>query len=208
MPREKSEDIAHEQVTDHRIQKRPRPIMRESDFVNFEIVPIGGANADPRDLGLAYAQFAEHGNQAAGEHAMQLLQQAEQEERSATKDPDLHTELGFLDQMSGNIPGAEREYRLAIAMSPVDSAASGDLAVLLANSGKMPEAVSLWRNAFEQNPDVPAAGFDLAVGYCTLGDPGDAILTLQRVVAFSPDDEKARRLMQSIGLGTQSCKKK
>lgn len=208
MPREKSQDIAHEQVTDHRIQKRLGPVVQVSDSVNFQIVPIGETQSDARDLGLAYAQFAEHGNQAAGEHAMQLLQQAEKEEHHPTKDPDLHTELGFLDQMSGNPPAAEQEYRLAITMSPVDSAAAGDLAVLLARSGNMPEALALWRDAFQQNPDVPAAGFDLSVGYCAMGDPRDAIKTLQRVVIFSPDDEKARMLMQSITTGRQSCAKR
>lgn len=208
MPREKSEDIAHEQVTDHRIQKRPHPVVRMSDSENFEIVPIGGGVADARDLGLAYAQFAEHGNQAAGEHAMRLLQQAEQQEPPGTKDPDLHTELGFLDQMSGNVPAAEQEYRAAITMAPLDSAAAGDLAVLLARSGRISEAVPLWRNAFEQNPDIPAAGFDLAVGYCTTGEPHEAALTLQRVLKFSPDDEKARQLLQNIASGSQSCTRK
>lgn len=208
MPREKSRDIAHEQVTDHRIQKRAHPVVRLADSVDFEIVPIGGANADARDLGLAYAQFAEHGNQAAGERAMGLLQQAEKEQAPATKDPDLHTELGFLDQMSGDGAAAEREYRQAITMDPVDSAAAGDLAVLLAHDGKVAEAVTLWQTAFQQNPDVPAAGFDLAVGYCVEGNPDEAVRTLKRVVEFSPDDEKARRLMQGITAGTQSCTRK
>ncbi|HET9086349.1 MAG TPA: tetratricopeptide repeat protein [Acidobacteriaceae bacterium] len=208
MPREETQDIAHEQVTDHRIQKRPRPVVQKSDSINFGIIPIGGAQADARDLGLAYAQFAQHGNQAAGERAMQLLRQAEGKERPDTRDPELHTELGFLDQMSGDIPAAEREYRLAIHMNPVDATAAGDLAVLLAQSGEMSEAVTLWQSAFQQNPDIPAAGFDLAVGYCKLGDPNSAIRTLQRVVTFSPDDPKAKRLMDAIENGLQSCKSK
>lgn len=208
MPREKTRDIAHEQVTDHRIQKRAHPVVQKPDSADFEIVPIGGAQASARDLGLAYAQFAQHGNQAAGERAMQLLQQAERQEKPDARDPDLHTELGFLDQMSGNIPAAEREYRLAIAMTPVDGTAAGDLAVLLAQSGKVSEAVPLWQSAFQQNPDIPAAGFDLAVGYCAIGDPASAIRTLQRVVTFSPDDPKAKRLMRNIANGTQACKSK
>lgn len=182
--------------------------MKISDSVNFEIVPIGGADADARDSGLAYAQFAQHGNRTAGERAMLLLQQAEQKEKPATNDPELHTELGFLYQMSGNTAAAEREYRLAIAMSPIDGAAAGDLAVLLARSGKVADAVPLWRSTFEQNPDIPAAGFDLAVGYCMMGDPGEALRTLRRVTEFSPDDQKARGLMQSITTGVQSCSRK
>lgn len=205
MPRQKSEDIAHEQVTDHRIQRPSTIVLHSAGADALDLIPVGGEPIDARDLGLAYAQLGERGNRAAGERAMPLLRQAEQQEGPRIQDPDLHTELGFLDQMSGNISGAESEYRMAIAMSPVDGAAAGDLAVLLAHAGAMTEAIPLWRTAFDQDPGVSAAGFDLAVGYCAVGDRNQAVATLRRVVAFSPDDPKARRLMQAILDGQQKC---
>ena len=210
MPREPTEDIAHEQVTDHRIQI-PTPGALRSEGApalqppSSKLVPIDGAPSTPRDLGLAYAQMAEHGNRRAGERAMQLLQQAEHEGGAAAHDPDLHTELGFLDQMSGDLNAAAEEYEIALRALPADGTAAGDLAVLDAHAGKVTTAVDLWRTAFQENPGVTAAGIDLAVGECALGNPQAAIAALHRVLSFSPDDGKARQLLNAIAGGIQYC---
>jgi predicted CXXCH cytochrome family protein len=95
MARPPSNDVAHEQVTDHWIRKRvsnePLPKAVEGD-----LQVIGGAAADDRDLGLAYAQMAARGNEAAAQRALQLLQRAEHNEPDAGSDYALHTQLGFL----------------------------------------------------------------------------------------------------------------
>ena len=76
MPREKTGDVAHEQVTDHRIQRRPSPSSTQMQQT-ADLALVGGGNASDRDLGLAYFQMADLGDQEAGRRAMALLQQAE-----------------------------------------------------------------------------------------------------------------------------------
>jgi predicted CXXCH cytochrome family protein len=205
MPRRATEDIAHEQVTDHRIQiPRRGAEAPAASAASPELVPIQGETASTRDLGLAYAQRAQHGDRASGEAALKLLRKAEAAD-GAAPDPELHTELGFLDQMSGDARAAEGEYRQALRADPEDSTAAGDLAVLLAHGGDYRSAVPLWRKAFAEDPTHTAAGFDLAVGQCMLGDAAGASATLQRVLVFSPDDSRAHDLAAAIAGGRQRC---
>ena len=86
MARPPSNDIAHELVTDHWIRKHISN-SRLPLAATGELETVGGMIADDRDLGLAYAQIAARGNQAAGQRAMTLLERAEQlfEERSQAR---------------------------------------------------------------------------------------------------------------------------
>ena len=117
MARPPSNDIAHEQVTDHWIKKRINnarlPLASSGD-----LEPIGGMVADDRDLGLAYAQMAARGNQAAGERAVTLLERAEHSESGARRDHELHAQLGFLKQMNGQAAAAVEEYQRALRPTP------------------------------------------------------------------------------------------
>ena len=107
MPREKSADVAHEQVTDHRIQRRPSGRSPEGAT---ELTLVGGGPASDRDLGLAYFQFAKHGDPQSGRRAMQLLQRAERD-GDLHADPEVHTALGFLAHLSGDPLTATMEYQ-------------------------------------------------------------------------------------------------
>jgi Flp pilus assembly protein TadD len=100
-------------------------------------VPIGDEKPTDRELGLAYAQMAQHGDREGGEMALELLRKVEALEAATVKDPELHTELGFLEQRSGDIHAADREYRAAPAADPDDGTARGDMAVLFAGTGTM-----------------------------------------------------------------------
>ena len=131
MARPPSNDIAHEQVTDHWIKRRisnERVPLASSG----ELEPVGGMIADDRDLGLAYAQMAERGNQQAGERAIALLERAEHTENGARHDHELHAQLGFLKQLSGHPAAAVEEYEMALEADPDSSLAAGDLALLKA----------------------------------------------------------------------------
>lgn len=99
MARPPSNDIAHEQVTDHWIRKRvndtPLP-----EVTTGTLASVGGVSESDRNLGLAYAQMAERGDEQAGERALELLRKAETEP-GADRDHELHAEIGFLLQVSG-----------------------------------------------------------------------------------------------------------
>ena len=211
MPRSATQDIAHEQVTDHRIQIPNAATLqgiRESDHAG-ELVAVRG-KADARDLGIAYSQLALHGDRQAGERATRLLREAERDMNAAPHslpDGDLHTQLGFLDQLNGDTMEAAREYRLAIAASPFDVTAIGNTALIDAKAGDWTSAARLWASVFEYDPTQKAAALNLASADCALGDKAGALQVLDRLLLFSPDNQQARQLAASIKGGSHPCQR-
>lgn len=204
MPRSRSEDIAHEQVTDHRIQV-PHRAKLQNATASGVLTPIGQEEAGSRELGLAYAQMAQRGDRKSGEEALTLLRKAETMEAATAKDAELHTELGFLEQESGDIHAADREYRAALAADPDGGTPRGDLAVLFAETGDYATAVRLWQRVFKEDPAQSAAGYNLAVGQCRLGKKADAETTLKRLLLLAPDNQRARLLAAALAGGAQAC---
>jgi len=207
MARPPSNDIAHEQITDHWIRKRVNQ-QRLPLVTRGELVAVGGVTTDERDLGLAYAQMAARGDQEAGRRAMELLRATEKETKEEAGDHELHTQLGFLDQMSGQTGDAVAEYRKALASDGYDSVAAGDLALLAAQGHRTSEAISLWRSVFEHDPSQLQAGMNLATVECAEGERSLAEGTLRRLLTFAPDDERARAMETRIQLGQQTCGQK
>ena len=205
MARPPSNDIAHEQVTDHWIRKRITngrlPLASTG-----ELDAVGGMTADDRDLGLAYAQMAARGNQAAGERAITLLQRAEHTGSEAIRDHELHAQLGFLDQMSGQANAAVEEYQMALESDPNNSLAAGDLALLKAGQRQYADATRLWKAVFDHDPAQLGAGMNLAVVECGEGERAAALQTLDRLLEFSPDNQKAKALAREIRADSQKCR--
>ncbi|HWE83349.1 MAG TPA: cytochrome c3 family protein [Terracidiphilus sp.] len=196
MARPPSNDIAHEQVTDHWIRKQvseaPLP-----PSTRGRLVSVGGVEASDRDLGLAYAQMAEHGDQEAGERAMELLRKAETAPGVA-EDHELHAELGFLYEVSGKTEDAADEYREALAADEFDKLARGNLALIEAGRHDYGDAARQWAKVFEEDPSELGAGFNLAVVECGTGQPQQALKTLDRILAFSPDNTRAEGMEEEI----------
>ena len=215
MPRAKADDIAHEQVTDHRIPRIANPAAskvatsKESKGTTGTLVAIGTApgvagESSDRDLGLAFAFAASRGDRHAGERAMQLLREAEALP-AADRDYELHEQLGFLDQLAGDKESATREYSLALGADANDSIAAGNLALLKAADRQYSAAVQLWERAFREDPVQMKAGMNLAIVECGTGKKEAALGTLDRMLEFSPDDVQARELARSIRAGQHSC---
>jgi predicted CXXCH cytochrome family protein len=204
MPREKTGDVAHEQVTDHRIQRRPMLALDQAGAHAGDLTVVGGGAASDRALGLAYFQFAQHGDVQAGHKAMQLLRRAEHN-GEAQADPDLHTALGFMEQLSGDRQAAMREYQAALRANPADSVAAGDLAILQARGGDVSSAVTGLHWVSENDPGDTSASMDLAMIECALGDAQAATVALQHLLEFSPDDGKARQVLAAIESKRERC---
>ena len=205
MPTQSTADIAHEQVTDHRIQRPAAPAAQSIQAPSKEITTVANLPASPREYGLAYAQIALHGDPFAIQQAMHYLEEAEQSDAAQASDAELHTQLGFLAQRTGDNKLAASEYEAALKADPYKSAAAGDLAVLRAQAGDLTRAISLWQSAFKEDPEQLAAGYDLAVVECTQGNAAAAIEALNRVLLFSPDDTRAHAFLLAIKNGTQKC---
>lgn len=204
MARPPSNDVAHEQVTDHWIRTRISN-ERLPAATAGELEVIGGAVANDRDLGLAYAQMAARGDRAAGERAMQLLESAAQGEHDSRADSELHTQLGFLLQMNGQSSAAAEEYEMALEANPYDPIAGGDLALLEAKQRKYADAVRLWRAVFDHDPTQLSAGMNLAIVQCGLGERSAALETLARILTFSPDSGQAKKLAEAVQTDTRKC---
>ncbi len=204
MARPASNDIAHEQVTDHWIKKRVSND-RMTLATSGDLEAVGGLVVDDRDLGLAYAEMAARGNRAAGARALALLKQAEQAGKSARSDHELHAQLGFLEQMNGQPAAATEEYQMAIESDPNSPLAVGDLALLEAANHQYQAASRLLRTVFDHDPSQLGAGMNLAIVQCGLGDALGATTTLDRLLEFAPDDQKARALAREIRSGAHKC---
>ena len=201
MARPPSNDIAHEQVTDHwiRTQVSDAPLPRAT---TGELVSVGGVKASDRDLGLAYAQLAAQGDREAGERALVLLRAAEAEP-GADRDHEVHAELGFLLEVSGNTAGAEAEYGQALSADADDELARGNLALIEARGGAYAEAARDWGTVFGNDPAALEAGFNLTVVECAAGQRDRALGTLDRILKFSPGDERAAEMARAIRWGKE-----
>jgi tetratricopeptide (TPR) repeat protein len=205
MPTRATTDISHEQVTDHNIQRRPAPTAatRFTDLAeSTELVPVGNVSAGDRELGLAYAQLAEHGDRVAATKAIRLLAKAE---KDGHNDVQVHTQLGLLQQMSGDREDARREYMDALQKNPYDVPVLGDLAVLDASSGGVEEAIALLQRAVDADPSQMAAGLNLAFIECRLGDKKKALEILVGLSRFNPDDPTVRTFLTSGTYAGQRC---
>jgi predicted CXXCH cytochrome family protein len=207
LSRASSSDIAHEQVTDHRIVKHASSSKPKAADTGPLLV-VGGFATNDRDLGIAYAQLSRSGDQEDAAKAMSLLHKAEKEKDGALTDHELHDQLGFLEQVFGDIRDAATEYREALRADVFDSLAAGNLALIEAQQHHYEEAIHLWETVFSHDPAQLAAGMNLAIVDCGEGKKTEALETLDRVLTFSPDNQKARSLATRIRSGNEHCGRK
>jgi predicted CXXCH cytochrome family protein len=206
MPTREAADISHEQATDHNIQRRPHLTSSSVRFLDAaeedDLVPVGKVSAGDREMGLAYAQLAENGNQKDAEKALRLLLRAE---KSGASDVELHTKLGFIEQMSGDKSDARKEYADSLKEDPYDATALGNLAVLDAVSGHTADAVDLLRRAVAADPSQITAGLNLAFIECRVGNKKRALEILTGLTRFDPDDPTLRKFLSSGTYAGERC---
>jgi len=206
MPTREAADISHEQATDHNIQRRPHLATSTARFLNAteedDLVPVGKVPFGDREMGLAYAQLAENGNPKDAEKALRLLLKAE---KNGASDAELHTKLGFIEQMSGDKSDARKEYADSLKEDPYDATALGNLAVLDAVSGHTADAVDLLRRAVEADPSQITAGLNLAFIECRVGNKKRAIEILTGLARFDPDDPALRGFLSSGTYAGERC---
>ena len=186
MPSRNTADISHEQVTDHDIERLPAPDTPGGrPWVNGEaLVPVGRVTVGDRETGLAYAQRAQKGDRKAAVQALHLLQHAE---TAGADDLQVHVNLGFLEQVAGNVAEARREYALALREDPFNAPALVNRAVLDASAGDLAEAVRLLDRLVQADPSQTLAGLDLLKLECRAGEVDRAKALVERLQAINPD---------------------
>jgi predicted CXXCH cytochrome family protein len=202
MPTRATTDISHEQAVDHDIERVPSPAATDAVRSGETLLPVGGWKTSDRELGMAYAQLAAHGDRQAGERALALLIRAE---AAGASDPAMHAQLGFLRQMAGNREQARAEYQAALRQNPFEPSPLANLAVLDATAGEVSAAVVLLERLVAADPTQTAAGLNLAFIECRLGQKEKAQGTLALLARFNPDDPALRALSQTGNYGGRHC---
>ncbi|MFZ0772116.1 MAG: tetratricopeptide repeat protein [Candidatus Sulfotelmatobacter sp.] len=210
MPASASSDVAHTEVTDHRILRRPQiePRLlhdptRESSLPRLVSFPATGKpESDLRDFALAWESLVESGMTVAEPQTQSLLSKAL---RQSPEDPALLSALGYIEQKHGTTERARSLYQKALAIDPDLADAATNLAVIEAKAGNLGNAIALWQKAFEHSPARSGIGLNLARAYCNEGKVDEARTYTLRVLEFNPDLTTARQMLKYLNQVPTRC---
>jgi hypothetical protein len=209
MPASASTNVAHTQVTDHRIPRLASmwhiPQNTESSDEKVQLVPFPDsreAEDDVRDLALAWESLANTGVENARPKAEELLQRSI---AMYANDAPTVAALAFEKQTHGELRAAQDFYRRALALDTNLIDAATNLGVIEAQSGNFPGAIDLLRGAFDRAPGRSAVGMDLARAFCLAGRLDEARASTQRVLEFNPDMSVARHLLKNLDTPHPDC---
>ena len=210
MPASLSTDVAHTQVTDHRIPRNPQLsstaiAQNTQSSVLPSLIPFPNAPDaanDTRDLALAWQSVVTAGMTMAQPQTENLLQSALRENPN---DPALLSALAYAAQQRGNLAQAASLYQKALSLDPNSLEAATNLGAIEANDGHLAEALKLWQSAFERAPAKSEIGMNLARLYCASNQFSDARSTLLRVLRFNPDLPPARQFLASVNSSSPNC---
>jgi len=208
MPSLRSTDVAHTQVTDHRIPSRPQMSPQSQGAATQtsapRLVPFPASQkVEPRDVALAWVSLVESGMSAGETQERQVLLTAVKQEPD---DPALLSALGYLEQKRGDTDKARELYRRALVLAPESIDPATNLGVIEAQADHAQEAVRLWQDAFKRAPDRSSIGMNLARVYCLAGKGDEAKAYILRVLQFSPDLGSAKKMLQELGKSPPSCR--
>jgi hypothetical protein len=210
MPSALSADIAHTEVTDHRIRRRPQvspqllqdPIASKPALTLTPFPYSKEAASDIRDRALAWQSLADGGLAEAAPEAERSLRMAA---KDAPNDPAILAGLAFVELTHGKVDRARALYERALALNPYLIDAASNLGVIEARSGHVSLAVKLWEAAFDRAPAKSSIGMNLARTLCAVGQTEDARRYVSRVLRFNPDLSEGKKLLQHLNANPPSC---
>lgn len=208
MPSSLSTDVAHTEVTDHRIRRRPQiapPRLQDMQGILPRLVPFPSLKSDDdmRDLALAWESLVNSGMTAAAPEAERLLRSAAEK---SPHDPVLLSALGYSAQNKGDLDRARDLYQRALAIDPTLIDTATNLGAIEAHRGHLREALKLWQDAFQRAPGQSRIGMNIAQLFCTSAQPDSARDYVLRVLEFNPDLPEAKNLLQRLNGNSSKCK--
>jgi predicted CXXCH cytochrome family protein len=207
MPASLSTDVAHTEVTDHRILRRPasEPAAQVSTTALPELVPFPHseeAEQDVRERALAWQSEVDAGMSMAQPQAERLLRAAL---RQSPDDPALLSALAYSAQKRGDDNQARALYNRALEHDATSIDAATNLGVLEAKQGRTGEAIKLWQSAFERAPGKSEIGMNLARVFCEVEQFEAARSAVLRVLRFNPDLGPAKKLLAELNANPPRC---
>jgi predicted CXXCH cytochrome family protein len=203
MKRAASSDVAHTQVTDHRILRIPEMQLENVGAAPMrDLVPFPSGAADPRALALAWQSVSLNGTEAERDKARDLLEAAVAQ---SPKDAVLLAALGYAEQRNGAVDRAREYYERSLAIDPTGGDAATNLGVIEAKAGNLGGAVDLWKRAFNESPGSSRIGMNIVFAYCAASKFDDARAYVQRVLEFNPDLGPAKTLAARLAATPPTC---
>lgn len=207
MPSSLSTDVAHTEVTDHRILKLPPIAPQFLKDVNtpprlIRFPDSQHTDDDMRDLALAWESLVDGGMTAATPETERLLRSAVEK---SPNDPALLSALAYSAQKKGETDRARELYRKALAIDSTLIDAATNLGVIEATGGHLREALRLWEDAFKRVPGQSRIGMNIAQVLCDTGQPDSARGYVLRVLEFNPDLPEAKILLQHLNGSPSKC---
>jgi predicted CXXCH cytochrome family protein len=186
-------NILHVAWTDHRILRMPEgPKVEPAAQQVNNLEPIFSPGATARDRAMAYYRALLEGDRSLEAAAWEQLKQ---QQESIANDKEALDALGNLSAERGDLVTAERSFKAALSLDPVDLTALSNLGTLLAKQGKLNDAISLLSSAFDRNRDIPGLATNLARVECMAGDGRAARNTLTTALIYCPEHKGMQRLL-------------
>jgi tetratricopeptide (TPR) repeat protein len=202
MPKAQSLEAEHSVFTDHCIPRRARGQPLTETESDSELVSFWGDKAEPRELGLAYAQLGVRSQ--VRKRVVQAVELLKAAEAQGQVDGSVLLQLGYAGDQLGKSEEAIAYYRRARQQDPSQTVASVNLANHLAMKGHTREAITLWEEALSRNPGLESARINMATAYLQQGDPKSAEKTLRKALAINPALKSAWRLLSDPRIQTSS----
>jgi tetratricopeptide (TPR) repeat protein len=194
MEKRSSKDGQHTAFTDHSIPGKAHS-PREKGHSD-ELVAFWPASTTERDAALAYADEAWLKKDA------ESVKEAQKRLRAVWargfEDPAVAAQLGYADDLSGDVAEAEILYRAALKADPENLVALTNLATHLARGGQVKQAITLWQKALRINPGLLAAGLNLARTEEAEGHGRAALEIVGQTLRLNPDSERALELRRDV----------
>ena len=197
MPKSQSLEAEHSVFTDHSIPRvaRGQPVVTQAD-ADSELVSFWGDKAEPRELGLAYAQLGVRSqDRKRVVRAVELLKTAEAQGQA---DGSVLLQLGYASDQLGKSEEAIAYYRRARQLDPSQTVASVNLANHLAMKGQTREAIGLWEDALSRNPGLESARINMATAYLQQRDLKNAERVLSKALELNPALRSAWRMLEEL----------
>jgi tetratricopeptide (TPR) repeat protein len=115
--------------------------------------------------------------------------------------PEVHLALGYYRRNEGDHTGALAEFRQAEKGLPNSAAVVGAIAGAQKGLGHWDEAIAELRRAIELDPRNVIASNNLALTYSELRRFPEALITLDRVLAWAPTNARALVIKAEVFLG-------
>jgi len=194
MPRLSPDDIPHAASTDHRILRRPAPLMNpnagEPEISAWQDPPAELRNRDMAVAGMVIG--ATHGLAPIRDKAIKLLEDLPQDVKN--NDPAVLSSLIAIAFQQREGEKAKALARRATEVQPDSAFASLNLALALENGGDNAAAERQYLHTIDLDPSLQGAWTNLVLMYDRTGRQADKAALLNRYLQWNPQSIWFRQL--------------